>query len=71
MLTEHDVEVRVRRHRDTRECDVVVNIRGREMSIRCRDYNQAVKWAVWRARYISSLMRLRLRGSAERREPSD
>jgi hypothetical protein len=45
MTAEHDVEVRVRRHRDAPECDVVVNIRGREMSIRCRDYNQAVKWA--------------------------
>ena len=45
MTAEHDIEVRVRRHRDTPECDVVVNIRGREMSLRCRDYSQAVKWA--------------------------
>jgi hypothetical protein len=45
MAAEHDAEVRVQRHRNSPEYDVVVTIRGREMSIRCRDYNQAVKWA--------------------------
>jgi hypothetical protein len=44
MIAEH-AEVRVRRHSDVPECDVVVAIRGQEMSLRCRDYNQAVKWA--------------------------
>jgi hypothetical protein len=43
--TEHAAEVRVRRHSDNPECDVVVAVRGREISIRCRDYNQAVQWA--------------------------
>jgi hypothetical protein len=38
-------EVRVRRHSDVAECDVVVAFRGKEMSLRCRDYSQAVKWA--------------------------
>jgi hypothetical protein len=38
-------EVRVRRHVNSSECDVVVFVRGREMSLRCRDYNQAVEWA--------------------------
>jgi hypothetical protein len=42
---EHAAEVRVRRHSDVPECDVVVAVRGLEMSFRCRDYNQAVKWA--------------------------
>ena len=38
-------EVRIRRHGDTPQCDVVVAIGGKEMSLRCRDYNQAVRWA--------------------------
>jgi hypothetical protein len=45
MIAEHPAEVRVRRHSDISECDVVVAVRGQEMSLRCRDYNQAVKWA--------------------------
>jgi hypothetical protein len=46
LITEHSVaEVRVRRHNDVPDCDVVVAFRGKEMSLRCRDYNQAVKWA--------------------------
>ena len=44
-MMKHAAEVRVRRHSDAPECDVVVAIRGLEMSLRCRDYNQAVKWA--------------------------
>jgi hypothetical protein len=46
LITEHTAaEVRVRRHNDFPDCDVVVAFRGKEMSLRCRDYNQAVKWA--------------------------
>ena len=45
MITEHAAEVRIRRHNDVPECDVIVAFRGQEMSIRCRDYDQAVKWA--------------------------
>jgi hypothetical protein len=46
LITEHTAaEVRVRRHNDVPDCDVVVAFRGKEMSLRCRDYNQAVKWA--------------------------
>jgi hypothetical protein len=45
MFSEHAAEVRVRRYGDNPECDVVVAVRGQEMSLRCRDYNQAVKWA--------------------------
>ena len=45
MIAEHADEVRVRRYGDVPECDVVVAVRGLEMSLRCRDYNQAVKWA--------------------------
>jgi hypothetical protein len=45
MIVEHADEVRVRRYSDVPECDVVVAVRGLEISLRCRDYNQAVKWA--------------------------
>jgi hypothetical protein len=45
MITEHAAEVRIRRHSDVPECDVIVAFRGQELSIRCRDYNQAVRWA--------------------------
>ena len=46
LITEHTAaEVRVRRHNDVPDCDVVVAFRGKEMLLRCRDYNQAVKWA--------------------------
>jgi hypothetical protein len=45
MIPEHAAEVRVRRHNGVPECDVVVAFHGKEMSLRCRDYNQAVKWA--------------------------
>jgi hypothetical protein len=45
MIAEYAAEVRVRCHSDIPECDVVITVRGKEMSLRCRDYNQAVKWA--------------------------
>jgi hypothetical protein len=45
MFAEHAAEVWVRRYNGVRECDVVVAVRGQEMSLRCRDYNKAVKWA--------------------------
>jgi hypothetical protein len=35
----------VQRYTDSPECDVIVAFRGREMALRCRDYNQAVQWA--------------------------
>ena len=38
-------EVRIRRHSDMPECDVLVAYRGKTMSVRCRDYAQAAKWA--------------------------
>jgi hypothetical protein len=41
----HSTEVRVRRHNGVPECDVVILFRGKEIIIRCRDYDQAVKWA--------------------------
>lgn len=44
-IAEHTVEVRIRRHGDAPQCDVVVAVDGKEMSLKCRDYNQAVKWA--------------------------
>jgi hypothetical protein len=45
MITAHSVEIRVRRYDGVPECDVVVFSRGQEIMIRCRDYEQAVKWA--------------------------
>ena len=44
-IAEDAAEVRVRCYNNAPECDVVVAFRGKEMSLRCRDYNQAVKWA--------------------------
>jgi hypothetical protein len=45
MITEHSAEIRVRRYDGVPEFDVVVIFRGQEITIRCRDYDQAVKWA--------------------------
>jgi hypothetical protein len=45
MITAHSAEIRVRRYDGVPECDVVVFFRDQEMTIRCRDYEQAVKWA--------------------------
>jgi hypothetical protein len=41
----HPAEIRVRCYDGARECDVIVLFRGKETTIRCRDYDQAVKWA--------------------------
>ncbi len=41
----HSAEIRIRRYNGVPECDVVVFVRGKEIMIRCRDYDQAVKWA--------------------------
>jgi len=38
-------EVRIRRYNNLPECVVVVAFRGRQSLLRCRDYDQAVKWA--------------------------
>lgn len=45
MSTVHSAEISVRRYNDASECDVIVVFRGQELSLRCRDYDQAVKWA--------------------------
>ncbi|HEX5232812.1 MAG TPA: hypothetical protein VFW56_11300 [Bradyrhizobium sp.] len=44
-IAEQAAQVRVRRHSDVPECDVIVVFRGREISLRCRNYKQAVEWA--------------------------
>jgi hypothetical protein len=44
-IPERAVEVRVRRHSGLSEREVTVAFRGREMLLRCHDYNQAVEWA--------------------------
>jgi hypothetical protein len=38
-------EVKVRRYGGSAACDVIVLLRGQEMALSCRDYNEAVKWA--------------------------
>jgi hypothetical protein len=45
MTSAHSAEIRVRRYDGAPECDVIVFFREQEMTIRCRDYDQAVKWA--------------------------
>jgi len=45
MITAQSAEIRVRRYNGGPECDVVIIFRGQETTIRCRDYDQAVKWA--------------------------
>jgi hypothetical protein len=45
MTSTHSAEIRVRRYDGVPECDVIVFLREQEMTIRCRDYDQAVKWA--------------------------
>ncbi len=38
-------EVTIRHYRDSRECDVIVVFRGREMVVRLPNHKQALKWA--------------------------
>ena len=45
MIAQQAAQVRVRRHSDVPDCDVIVVFRGREISLRCRNYKQAVEWA--------------------------
>jgi hypothetical protein len=45
MLDEELAEVRMRRYNHTPEWEVVVVRGGAEMSYKCRDYDQAMKWA--------------------------
>ena len=45
MITAHLAEIRLRRYDGVPECDVVVFFRGQAMTLRYRDYDQAVKWA--------------------------
>jgi hypothetical protein len=37
--------VKVRRFSGSVACDVVVLVRGQEMTLSCRNFSQAVKWA--------------------------
>ena len=41
----HVAEVKVRRYGDRRQCDVFVDVHGKEMILKCPDFAQAVKWA--------------------------
>ena len=38
-------EVKIRSYRDSPICDVVVVVHGTEMTLRCPDYSQAMRWA--------------------------
>ena len=44
-MVARNAEVRIRRYNSVPDCDVVVLLRGDEISITCRNYDQAVAWA--------------------------
>src|SRR5258708_5541714 len=44
------VEISIRRHSNSSECDVIVAIRDREMVLRLPDYGRALKWAQMESR---------------------
>ena len=59
MLHEELAEVRMRRHSRTAEWEVVVVRGATEISYKCRDYDQAMKWAqVERRSYRSSKIKV-------------
>jgi hypothetical protein len=45
MFPSEGAEVRIRCYSHIAECEVRVAVRGKEMCMKCRDYNQALKWA--------------------------
>ncbi len=45
MIAPSVAEIRIRRMSSALDCDVVIALRGEEVSIRCRTYDDAVKWA--------------------------
>jgi hypothetical protein len=45
LIAAHRAEICIRQYADAPECDVIVVFRGRELSLRCSDYEEAVKWA--------------------------
>ena len=45
LIAAHRAEICIRQYSDAPECDVIIMFRGRELSLRCRDYDEAVKWA--------------------------
>jgi hypothetical protein len=45
MFSSEGAEVRIRCYSHMAECEIRVAVHGKEMCMRCRDYNQALKWA--------------------------
>src|SRR5215510_10066506 len=45
MIAAQSAKICIRRYDGAAECDVIVVFRGRELSLRCRDLDQAIKWA--------------------------
>lgn len=45
MVVPSAAEIRIRRYSNAPDCDVVIALRGEELSIKCRTYDDAVKWA--------------------------
>jgi hypothetical protein len=45
MLDDEIAEVRMRRYSHTGECEVIILRRGAEIRYKCKDYDQAMKWA--------------------------
>ena len=58
MIAEHAAEVWVRRYSGVPECDVVVAVRGQEMSLRCCDYNEAVEMGADRMQVLQDRRRV-------------
>jgi hypothetical protein len=45
MVSSEGAEVRIRCYSHIPECEIRVAVHGREMCMKCRDYNEALKWA--------------------------
>ena len=45
MVADEAAEVRIRRYSHSPECEILVSVRGKEICLRCSDYDQALKWA--------------------------
>jgi hypothetical protein len=63
--------VRIRYYSDVPAYEVIVTLRGREMCLWCRDYDQAVKWARVECRSYSVTNLVVERVQRDQREPRD
>jgi hypothetical protein len=45
MVANEAAEVWIRRYSHSPECEILVSVRGKEICLRCSDYDHALKWA--------------------------